>query len=89
MRRHKIAEKYDIVLLIGYNIGDFYEDTNDFGRRDSIVRARKEAFGKKFIVLPNAMYGNWPASIGIRPGHFPLDSLLNIMTEAFDKRCPE
>ncbi len=88
-RRNKIAENHDIVLLVGDNIGDFYEDTSDSGRRDSLVRAYRDDFGKKFIVLPNAMYGSWPASIGIKPGSFPLDSLLEVMTNAFGDTCPD
>ncbi len=88
-RRIKISEKYEIVLLVGDNIADFYEDTNIFGERDSLVTARKNEFGRKFIVLPNAMYGNWPASIGITPGHFPLDSLLDLMTRSFTNNCPQ
>ncbi|HYW95241.1 MAG TPA: 5'-nucleotidase, lipoprotein e(P4) family [Bacteroidales bacterium] len=86
-RRKTISGNYNIVLLIGDNIGDFYEDTSLFSKRDSTVLANKYEFGHKFIVLPNAMYGNWPASLGIRPGNFPLDSLLNIMTTSFGHTC--
>lgn len=86
-RRNKIAEKYEIVLLAGDNLGDFFPDTQLYQQRDSIVEARRKDFGKKFIVLPNAIYGNWPASIGIKRNQFPSDSLLEKMTEGFNGTC--
>ncbi len=86
-RRNTIAEKYDIVLLAGDNLGDFFSDTREYSKRDSIVEARRKDFGKKFIVLPNAIYGNWPASLGIKGNQFPADSLLKKMTESFNGAC--
>lgn len=86
-RRNTIAEKYEIVLLAGDNLGDFYSDTHEYLQRDSIVEARRKDFGRKFIMLPNAMYGNWPASLGIKRNQFPADSLLKKMTENFNGTC--
>ena len=57
-------EKHEIVMLLGDNIGDF---TDDFSSEslDAISRSTlatnqdyKEEWGVKWIVLPNAMYGN-------------------------------
>ncbi len=61
IRRDKIAESYDIVLLIGDNLIDF----DDIFRKKTIeerftsVKNMRNQFGRKFIILPNAMYGEW------------------------------
>ncbi len=81
-RRMKVAENFRIVMLVGDNIGDFYEDTANFRQRDSTVSARKDEFGRKLIVLPNAIYGNWVESLGIN-NKADIDSLIAIMTEPF------
>jgi len=65
-KRRKIVEaKYQVVLYIGDNLNDF---TDVFEKRlpaermhltDSLSRA----FGKRFIMLPNAMYGDWESAL--------------------------
>ena len=64
-RRQKIMEKHRIVLLIGDNLNDL---SNVFERKSvadrfAEVDKMREKFGKKFIVLPNAMYGDWETAI--------------------------
>jgi len=64
-RRLSIASKHRIVLLIGDNLNDF---SNAFERktvadRFSEVDKVKDVWGKRFIVLPNAMYGDWENAI--------------------------
>ena len=60
-RRQAIASKYRIVLLVGDNLDDF----SDVFERKSIidrfneVEKNRQLWGKRFIVLPNAMYGTW------------------------------
>jgi len=83
-RRIKVEENYQIVMLVGDNIGDFYEDTEDYQQRDSLVSAKRMQFGRKMIVLPNAMYGNWIESLGLQSKN-DVDSLINIMTLPFKK----
>jgi len=60
-RRNSVNENYEIVLLMGDNMGDFseiFEDrTENYGF--DLVEENKEKFGDKFIVLPNPMYGTW------------------------------
>ena len=60
-RRNLIKENYEIILLIGDNMGDFseiFEDRSDnFGF--NLIEENKEFFGERFIVLPNPMYGGW------------------------------
>ena len=60
-RRDIIRENYEIVLLIGDNLGDFSEIFEDrsINYGFDIVEENSENFGKIFIVLPNPMYGNW------------------------------
>ncbi|MFW5974618.1 MAG: 5'-nucleotidase, lipoprotein e(P4) family [Bacteroidota bacterium] len=60
-RREIIREKYDIVLLMGDNLADFsevFEGGTIIDRFDK-TDEHKEEFGSRFIVLPNAMYGDW------------------------------
>ncbi len=64
--RRKIAmEKYDIVLLLGDNLNDFsdvFENRgDDWGV--SLVEKYRNEFGKRFIVFPNPMYGDWEKNI--------------------------
>lgn len=64
-RRQKIAETYRIVLLIGDNLNDhadYFEKKNVADRFAETDRVR-DLFGSKFIVLPNAMYGEWESAI--------------------------
>jgi 5'-nucleotidase (lipoprotein e(P4) family) len=64
-RRQSISQKYRIVLLLGDNLNDL---SNVFERKsvaDRLIEVDKmrEMFGRKFIVLPNAMYGDWESAI--------------------------
>ena len=59
-RRQQIVEKYNILLLCGDNLSDFsnvfYRENKDTKEE---VNRLQQLFGKKFIVLPNPMYGDW------------------------------
>lgn len=88
-RRQAIAKKYNIVMLAGDNLGDFFEDPGTYAGRKNKVETVKKEFGKKYIVLPNAMYGNWPESLGLFSKHPPVDSLLKVMTKGFGKSCSQ
>lgn len=64
-RRQAIMQKYRIVLLAGDNLDDF---SNVFERKSVADRFAetdnaRDLWGKKFIVLPNAMYGTWENAI--------------------------
>ena len=84
-RRESISKNYKIVLLVGDNLGDFYEDTQVFSEREQLVEKNKNLFGKKFIVLPNAMYGDWISSLGIQENGQTIDSLLKVMIQPYDE----
>ncbi len=64
-RRTKIAETHRIVILIGDNLNDhanYFEKKSVADRFAETDRVR-EFFGTRFIVLPNAMYGEWENAI--------------------------
>ena len=64
-RRQGVAEKYDIVLLLGDNLSDFSVlwDKKSVAERSKNVDDNAALFGKKFIVLPNINYGGWEDAI--------------------------
>jgi 5'-nucleotidase (lipoprotein e(P4) family) len=64
-RRLQIMERYDIVLLMGDNLADL---SNMFDKKPEAQRAENvnllaSEFGKKFIVFPNANYGDWESAL--------------------------
>lgn len=70
-RFNKVKEEYTVVLYMGDNLSDF---SNKFTEpsttyRNSIADELQNEFGKKFIVLPNPMYGDWEMK-GIYQGKY-------------------
>jgi len=60
-RRIQVKKSYEIVLLLGDNLSDFsavFDDRSTIERNQRVDNL-KTNFGKKFIVLPNPMYGDW------------------------------
>jgi 5'-nucleotidase (lipoprotein e(P4) family) len=64
-RRQTIAEKYNIIMLMGDNLADFSAlfDKKPADERVKNTYASAAEFGKRFIVLPNPVYGDWEASV--------------------------
>jgi 5'-nucleotidase (lipoprotein e(P4) family) len=64
-RRTAVAEKYRIVMLMGDNLDDFSDmfEAKSMSDRFAAVEKNRDLFGKRFIVLPNAMYGTWESAI--------------------------
>ncbi len=64
-RRQKISERYRIVLLCGDNLADFSDvfEGKTTAERAAAVDAARQRFGTRFIILPNAMYGDWENAI--------------------------
>lgn len=65
-RRNAISAKYHVVLLMGDDLNDFarvFEDSKTVDSRIAASDRFKNEFGKRFILLPNAMYGNWEQAI--------------------------
>lgn len=64
-RRQSISAKHRIILLMGDNLNDL---SNVFERKSvadrfAEVDKMQDLFGGKYIVLPNAMYGDWESAI--------------------------
>lgn len=64
-RRLNLLKTHNIIMLIGDNLNDF---TNIFEKRcpyerNFITDSVRNEFGKRFIVLPNPMYGDWESSL--------------------------
>jgi 5'-nucleotidase (lipoprotein e(P4) family) len=87
-RRNLVRETHKILLLLGDNLSDFSSlfDRQGTAKRNVLVDSLKSAFGSKFIVFPNPMYGDWESK-DIYEGRYDwnpkqLDSLrrLNITT---------
>jgi 5'-nucleotidase (lipoprotein e(P4) family) len=64
-RRQAISEKYTVVMLMGDNLADFSAlfDKKPADERVKNTYASAADFGKRFIVLPNPVYGDWEASV--------------------------
>jgi 5'-nucleotidase (lipoprotein e(P4) family) len=64
-RRKIILAKYRIVLFMGDNLDDHSNvfERKSIADRFAEVDKAKDLFGKKYILLPNAMYGTWENAI--------------------------
>ena len=64
-RRQSISAKHRIVLLMGDNLNDLSNvfERKSVDERFAEVDKIRELFGRKYIVLPNAMYGDWESAI--------------------------
>lgn len=64
-RREAIRQKYTIAMLLGDNLNDFdkmfYKQSSD--TRCHLVQDNSELFGDIFIILPNAIYGDWESAM--------------------------
>jgi 5'-nucleotidase (lipoprotein e(P4) family) len=64
-RRQSIMQTYRIAILIGDNLDDLANvfERKTIDARFAEVDKTREMFGRKFIVLPNAMYGTWENAV--------------------------
>ncbi|MGN6492281.1 MAG: 5'-nucleotidase, lipoprotein e(P4) family [Agriterribacter sp.] len=60
-RRDVVAKTHEIIMLFGDNLSDFSSafDKQPTEIRNDSTRSHAAQFGTRFIVLPNAMYGDW------------------------------
>jgi len=62
--REMIARDYRILLLVGDNLEDFVDGSkSDPASRRELALQQAERWGRQWIILPNANYGHWEASI--------------------------
>jgi 5'-nucleotidase (lipoprotein e(P4) family) len=61
VRRTTIAKDYKVIMLLGDNLNDFKNtfEKKSIAERFTATDIEQEQWGKKFIVLPNATYGEW------------------------------
>ncbi|MFP5042446.1 5'-nucleotidase, lipoprotein e(P4) family [Parasediminibacterium sp. JCM 36343] len=60
-RRKIVAEKYNVIMMLGDNLNDFMDifEQKSIEARFAETDKMREEWGKKFIVLPNSTYGEW------------------------------
>lgn len=63
-RRQEVLKNYNIVLLLGDNLGDFSTlfDNKTEEERNANTLLSAADFGNRFIVFPNPVYGDWESS---------------------------
>lgn len=64
-RRAIVSDTHEIIMLIGDNMNDFsgvFENKNVVDRF-AVTDSLKAEYGKRFIVLPNPMYGDWESAV--------------------------
>ncbi len=64
-RRQQVSSTHDIILLLGDNLADFSMLFDKKTEQERLQNVQQSAalFGKKFIVLPNANYGDWESAL--------------------------
>jgi 5'-nucleotidase (lipoprotein e(P4) family) len=64
-RRMAVARNHHITMLIGDNVNDFAEvfESKSVEDRSRVTDSLHFEFGRRFIVLPNAMYGEWEGTL--------------------------
>jgi len=64
-RRDSVAQRYRVVLVMGDNLDDFADVFEGKGVADRFAETDKKRsdWGRRWIVLPNAMYGTWENAI--------------------------
>ncbi len=64
-RRFNVEKTREIVLMMGDNLGDFQQLFQGKGseERNALVNQNESKFGRRFIMLPNPMYGEWEGAI--------------------------
>lgn len=86
-RRDAVSANYEIILFVGDNLGDY---TSLFDRRDSslalqLADSLHNDFGRKFIVLPNPMYGEWENAIYEHKYSLPMSEKNRMMLDLLRK----
>lgn len=72
-RRARIGAEYRIVMLLGDDMRDFLstEDADLLAKGDpGLAKMAAELIGRRWFVLPNAMYGSWVDRLGKSPAQW-------------------
>ncbi|MGI0118825.1 5'-nucleotidase, lipoprotein e(P4) family [Zooshikella sp. RANM57] len=64
-RRDSVEQTHEVILLIGDNLNDFSLIFTDksVAQRNNAVDMMSSEFGKRFIMLPNPVYGDWEGAL--------------------------
>ncbi|MGC4102610.1 5'-nucleotidase, lipoprotein e(P4) family [Ferruginibacter sp.] len=64
-RRQIVMGQYTVIMLLGDNLNDFMNvfEHGNIAERFKQTDNQREQWGNKFIVLPNATYGEWENAI--------------------------
>lgn len=64
-RRQRIFKTHEVVLFLGDNLADFSSlfDKAAIQARNKATDESMGEFGKKFIILPNPVYGDWEGAM--------------------------
>jgi len=64
-RRQQVMKDHEVIMLLGDNLADFSAlfDHKTVAERLQNTEAEAAKFGDKFIILPNADYGDWESSL--------------------------
>jgi 5'-nucleotidase (lipoprotein e(P4) family) len=63
-RRHFVAQKYRILLLIGDDLTDFVSASrNEVSERRKIAEQYTDKWGKVWFLIPNPIYGTWELAL--------------------------
>jgi 5'-nucleotidase (lipoprotein e(P4) family) len=65
-RRQQVMQTYNVVLLCGDNLADFdalYDNKPSLQNRQQSTEKLIQQFGSRYIVLPNASYGDWESAL--------------------------
>ncbi len=65
VRRQQVMANHDVILLLGDNLGDFSSlwDNKTVSERLQNVQGQSSQFGKRFIIIPNPVYGDWESAL--------------------------
>ncbi len=63
-RRSVVAAQYRVLMLVGDNLGDFFDGAKaSVAVREALEAQHADKWGTKWIVLPNPAYGSWEGAI--------------------------
>lgn len=87
-RRNTVEENHKVVMLLGDNLADFSDDFRRElgvdGRRDA-VDAAADSWGDLFIMLPNAVYGDWEGAVYANDKSLSAEQIMQAKRDLFDQ----
>ena len=86
-RREFVSERYRVLLLVGDDLNDFVSaDQISTLHRDKLVDRYADAWGEKWIVLPNPAYGSWERAVARQAGARSREAQLRVKSAALETR---